>query len=146
MLTGSVLGHITAPYVSGYVAAKWGLQGLARTLQQEARETPGVAICLVNPGSVDTPVYRQAANYLGRVGRPPPPIASPERVARAIVGCLDRPRRGVGGPAQRGHALRLHRPARRVRRAGRSADAPGRADPDAGRRAPGHRVHAQPGR
>ncbi|WP_349877938.1 SDR family NAD(P)-dependent oxidoreductase [Micromonospora sp. HUAS YX12] len=95
VLTGSVLGHITAPYMSGYVAAKWGLQGLARTLQQEARETPGVAICLVNPGSVDTPVYRQAANYLGRVGRPPPPIASPERVARAIAHCLDRPRREV---------------------------------------------------
>ncbi|MFI7205864.1 SDR family NAD(P)-dependent oxidoreductase [Micromonospora aurantiaca (nom. illeg.)] len=95
VLTGSVLGHITAPYMSGYVAAKWGLQGLARTLQQEARETPGIAICLVNPGSVDTPVYRQAANYLGRIGRPPPPIASPERVARAIAHCLDRPRREV---------------------------------------------------
>ncbi|MET8193616.1 SDR family NAD(P)-dependent oxidoreductase, partial [Micromonospora sp. NPDC005222] len=95
VLTGSVLGHITAPYMSGYVAAKWGLQGLARTLQQEARETPGIAICLVNPGSVDTPVYRQAANYLGRIGRPPPPVASPERVARAIAYCLDRPRREV---------------------------------------------------
>ncbi|WP_089155641.1 SDR family NAD(P)-dependent oxidoreductase [Micromonospora sp. NBS 11-29] len=95
VLTGSVLGHITAPYMSGYVAAKWGLQGLARTLQQEARETPGVAVCLVNPGSVDTPVYQQAANYLGRIGRPPPPITSPERVARAIVDCVDRPRREV---------------------------------------------------
>ncbi|MGC4896242.1 SDR family NAD(P)-dependent oxidoreductase [Micromonospora sp. DT31] len=93
VLTGSVLGHITAPYMSGYVTAKWGLQGLARTLQQEARETPGVAICLVNPGSVDTPVYRQAANYLGRIGRPPPPVAGPERVARAIAHLLDRPRR-----------------------------------------------------
>jgi short-subunit dehydrogenase len=95
ILTGSVLGHITAPYMSGYVASKWGLQGLARALQQEARETPGVRVCLVNPGSVDTPVYQQAANYLGRVGRPPPPIGSPERVGRAIVDCADRPRREV---------------------------------------------------
>ncbi|WP_238454872.1 SDR family NAD(P)-dependent oxidoreductase [Micromonospora sp. ATA51] len=70
ILTGSVLGHITAPYLSGYVAAKWGLQGLGLALQQEARETPGVHICLVNPGSVDTPVYRQAANYLGRSAGP----------------------------------------------------------------------------
>ncbi|SCF29616.1 SDR family NAD(P)-dependent oxidoreductase [Micromonospora mirobrigensis] len=95
ILTGSVLGHVTAPYMSGYVASKWGLQGLTRALQQEARELPGVNICLVNPGSVDTPVYQQAANYLGRVGRPPLPITSAERVARAIAHCVDRPRREV---------------------------------------------------
>ncbi|MEU4552286.1 SDR family NAD(P)-dependent oxidoreductase [Micromonospora violae] len=95
ILTGSVLGHITAPYLGAYVASKWGLQGLARTVQQELRDTPEIRLCLVNPGSVDTPVYEQAANYLGRVGRPPPPIDSPQRVARAIVDCADRPRREV---------------------------------------------------
>lgn len=95
ILTGSVLGHITAPYMSAYVASKWGLQGLARTVQQELRDSPQIRLCLVNPGSVDTPVYQQAANYLGRIGRPPPPVASPQRVARAIVDCVDRPRREV---------------------------------------------------
>ncbi|MBY8874846.1 SDR family NAD(P)-dependent oxidoreductase [Micromonospora sp. PLK6-60] len=95
ILTGSVLGHVTAPYMSGYVASKWGLQGLARALQQEARDLPGVHICLVNPGSVDTPVYQRAANHLGRAGRPPLPVTTPERVARAIVDCADRPRREV---------------------------------------------------
>ncbi|MET8041120.1 SDR family NAD(P)-dependent oxidoreductase [Micromonospora sp. NPDC005215] len=95
ILTGSVLGHITAPYMSAYVASKWGVQGLIRTVQQELRDTPRIRLCLVNPGSVDTPVYQQAANYLGRIGRPPPPIASPQRVARAIVDCADRPRREV---------------------------------------------------
>ncbi|MGS2618157.1 SDR family NAD(P)-dependent oxidoreductase [Micromonospora sp. LZ34] len=95
ILTGSVLGRITAPYLSGYVASKWGLQGLTRVLQQEAREVPGVAVCLVNPGSVDTPVYQRAANHLGRLGRPPLPITTPERVARAILDCAERPRREV---------------------------------------------------
>ncbi|WP_346535150.1 SDR family NAD(P)-dependent oxidoreductase [Micromonospora sp. DPT] len=95
ILTGSVLGHITAPYMSGYVTSKWGLHGLARTLQQESRDLPGVHVCLVTPGSVDTPVYQQAANYLGRVGRPPLPITTPQRVARAILDCADRPRREV---------------------------------------------------
>ncbi|MEU8392791.1 SDR family NAD(P)-dependent oxidoreductase [Micromonospora sp. NPDC048843] len=95
ILTGSVLGHITAPYMSAYVASKWGLQGLARTVQQELRDSPEIRLCLVNPGSVDTPVYQQAANYLGRIGRPPPPVAGPQRVARAIVDCVDRPRREV---------------------------------------------------
>ncbi|WDZ87875.1 SDR family NAD(P)-dependent oxidoreductase [Micromonospora cathayae] len=93
VFTGSVLGHVTAPYMSGYVTSKWGLRGLVRVLQQECRDTPGVHVCLVSPGSVDTPVYQQAANYLGRIGRPPPPVTTPERVARAIVASVDRPRR-----------------------------------------------------
>ncbi|MGX4655523.1 SDR family NAD(P)-dependent oxidoreductase [Micromonospora sp. SCSIO 07396] len=95
ILTGSVLGHVTAPYMSGYVTSKWGLQGLVRTVQQEARELPGVHVCLVTPGSVDTPVYQRAANYLGRAGRPPLPVTTPQRVARAIARCADRPRREV---------------------------------------------------
>ncbi|WP_431920842.1 SDR family NAD(P)-dependent oxidoreductase [Micromonospora wenchangensis] len=95
ILTGSVLGHVTAPYMSGYVTSKWGLQGLVRTVQQEARELPGVHVCLVTPGSVDTPVYQRAANYLGRAGRPPLPVTTPQRVARAVARCADRPRREV---------------------------------------------------
>ncbi|MGQ5264299.1 SDR family NAD(P)-dependent oxidoreductase [Micromonospora sp. ZYX-F-536] len=95
ILTNSVLGYITAPYMSAYVASKWGLRGLARAVQQELRDSPGIRLCLVNPGSVDTPVYQQAANYLGRIGRPPPPISGPQRVARAIVDCVDRPRREI---------------------------------------------------
>ncbi|MBQ1014481.1 SDR family NAD(P)-dependent oxidoreductase [Micromonospora sp. M51] len=95
ILTGSVLGHITAPYMSAYVTSKWGLQGFVRAVQQELRDRPAIRLCLVNPGSVDTPVYQQAANYLGRIGRPPAPIARPQRVARAIVDCVDRPRREV---------------------------------------------------
>ncbi|MFC0509193.1 SDR family NAD(P)-dependent oxidoreductase [Micromonospora costi] len=95
ILTGSVLGHMTAPYLSSYVAAKWGLAGLVRTLQQELRDSPDIHVCLVSPGSVDTPIYQRAANHLGHVGRPPPPVTTSRRVARAIVACADRPRREV---------------------------------------------------
>jgi NAD(P)-dependent dehydrogenase (short-subunit alcohol dehydrogenase family) len=95
VLVGSLLGKIATPYMSSYVTAKWGLLGLARTLQIEARQTPGIGISLVSPGGVDTPVYSQAASYLGRGGRPPPPVDPPEKVARAILRALDRPRRDV---------------------------------------------------
>jgi NAD(P)-dependent dehydrogenase (short-subunit alcohol dehydrogenase family) len=102
VLVGSLLGKIATPYMSSYVTAKWGLHGLARTLQIEARETPGVEVSLVSPGGVDTPFYRQAASYYGRGGRPPPPVDPPEKVARAIVRALDRPRRetsvGIANP------------------------------------------------
>jgi NAD(P)-dependent dehydrogenase (short-subunit alcohol dehydrogenase family) len=93
VLVGSLLGKIATPYKSSYVAGKWGVHGLARTLRIEARQTPGVHVSLVSPGSVDTPVYAQSGSFTGRVGRPPPPVDPPEKVARAVVRAIERPRR-----------------------------------------------------
>lgn len=92
VLTGSLLGEIATPYMSSYVTAKWAVRGLARVLAIETRGDADIDVCVVSPGGVDTPVYVQAANYAGRVGRPPPPVDPPEKVARAIVRRLDRPR------------------------------------------------------
>jgi NAD(P)-dependent dehydrogenase (short-subunit alcohol dehydrogenase family) len=93
VLCSSLLAHITAPYMSAYVTSKWGLRGLARTLRQETRDAPGIHVCQLVPGSVDTPIYTSAANYAGFVGRPPPPVDSAERMGAAIVRLADRPRR-----------------------------------------------------
>jgi NAD(P)-dependent dehydrogenase (short-subunit alcohol dehydrogenase family) len=93
VVLGSLLGKISTPYMSSYVTAKWGVHGLVRTLQIEARSTPGTHVSLVWPGGVDTPVYLQAGTYLRRHGRPPPPVDSPEKVARVVVRALGRPRR-----------------------------------------------------
>ena len=76
-LLGSLLGGITAPYMSAYVTSKWGHRGLARVLQHETRDAPDIHVCLLSPGSVDTPIYTSAANYAGFVGRPPPPVDPP---------------------------------------------------------------------
>lgn len=92
VLIGSLIGHIAPPYMSAYAVSKWGVRGLARLLEVENVDRDGVHISLLSPGGVDTPIYLQAANYLGWVGRPPPPVASPERVARAALRLLDRPR------------------------------------------------------
>jgi NAD(P)-dependent dehydrogenase (short-subunit alcohol dehydrogenase family) len=95
VVLGSLLGKISTPYMSSYVTAKWGVHGLGlvRTLQIEARSTPGTSVSLVWPGGVDTPVYLQAGTYLARHGRPPPPVDSPEKVARVVERALWRPRR-----------------------------------------------------
>lgn len=95
ILGSSLLAHITAPYMSAYVTAKWGLRGLMRTLRQETRELPDVHVCWFAPGSVDTAIYTSAANYAGFVGRPPPPVDSAERLAGALVKLADHPRPGV---------------------------------------------------
>ena len=100
VVIGSLLGKISTPWMSSYVTAKWGVHGLVRTLQLEARSTPGIDISLVWPGGVDTPVYLQAGTYLRRHGRPPPPVDPPEKVARAAIRALKRPRRETSvGPA-----------------------------------------------
>jgi len=98
VVVGSVLGKIATPYMSPYTTSKWAVHGLVRTLQIEARETPGIRISLISPGGVNTPIYSQAASYTGHPGHPPPPVASPERVAHEVVKALDQPQRdrGVG--------------------------------------------------
>jgi NAD(P)-dependent dehydrogenase (short-subunit alcohol dehydrogenase family) len=95
ILTSSLLAHVTVPYISAYVTAKWGLRGLIRTLRQEFRDAPDIHICTLAPGSVDTAIYTSAANYAGSVGRPPPPVDPPEKMAEAILGLADRPRAEV---------------------------------------------------
>jgi NAD(P)-dependent dehydrogenase (short-subunit alcohol dehydrogenase family) len=89
----SLLAHVTVPYMSAYAASKWGLRGLIRTLRQETRDAPAIHISTLAPGSVDTSIYTSAANYAGFVGRPPPPVDSPRRMAGAIVRLADRPRK-----------------------------------------------------
>ena len=93
VVVGSVLGRVAVPLAGSYVTSKWGLRGLTRVLRQENRDLPGVHVTSVAPGAVRTPIYRQAASYLGRAGHPPPPATSPERVARQIVLAVRKPSR-----------------------------------------------------
>lgn len=90
VIIGSVLGQITAPRMGSYATSKWAVHGLARTLQQEARQTPGVHVALVSPGGIDTRIYRMAATYVGHAGSPPPPVLSPEAVARKVLRVVDK--------------------------------------------------------
>lgn len=110
VLVGSLYGELTSPYVGPYVASKHGLTGLYEVLRQELRDAPGIAVSLVQPASIDTPIFRHTANYTGRTVRPVPPVSDSARVVRAIVRCADRPgRRVVVGQAGRvfswSHAL-----------------------------------------
>jgi NAD(P)-dependent dehydrogenase (short-subunit alcohol dehydrogenase family) len=95
VVVNSLLGSVTAPLMGAYVTGKWGQLGLARVLQQETRDAPGVEVSIIQPGGVDTPIYFQAASWAGSTGRPPPPVYSAERLGRRVVALLDRPRRQV---------------------------------------------------
>lgn len=92
VLIGSVIGHIAVPSMSPYVLSKWGVRALARQLKVENQDLKDVHIAYVSPGGVDTPIYEQAATYDGYLGRPPPPVAGPDKVARIALRRLDHPR------------------------------------------------------
>ncbi|MGY1750532.1 SDR family NAD(P)-dependent oxidoreductase [Modestobacter sp. SYSU DS0511] len=93
VVVSSLLASITTPTMSAYVTAKWGQLGLIRTLQQELRELPDVHVSAVAPGGVATPIYEQAATVLGTSAHPPPPVYTPERVARHVLARIGAPRR-----------------------------------------------------
>ncbi|MFB9314543.1 SDR family NAD(P)-dependent oxidoreductase [Nocardioides plantarum] len=93
VVVSSLLAEVAVPSMGGYCAAKWGQLGLVHALQAEIANERGIGVSLVLPGAVDTPIYRQAATYAGRLGSAPPPVVTPEAVAAACVRRLDRPRR-----------------------------------------------------
>ncbi|CAN5869564.1 SDR family oxidoreductase [soil metagenome] len=95
VLVGSLLGEIAVPDMSAYVVSKWAVRALGRELQLDNRDRPGVHISVVSPGGVDTPIYTQAANYLRRDVRPPPPVYTAETVAAAVVDAVASPRKRV---------------------------------------------------
>ncbi len=100
----SVLAEVAMPYQSAYNATKHGIRGLADTVRQELRVTGrgNISICTVLPATIDTPLFRHAANHSGHELTPPPPVYPPEVVAETIVRLLRRPRREAyaGGAAR----------------------------------------------
>lgn len=95
VVVGSLLGELAVPSLGAYCSAKAAQLCLVRTLQLETRRERGIHVSLVAPGAIDTPIYQQAATYAGRAGFAPPPVISPDRVARACVHAIDHPRRLV---------------------------------------------------
>jgi len=88
----SIEGFLSAPYQSAYVTSKHALLGLTDVLRGELLGT-NVQVTTVLPATIDTPIYATAPNYLGRGWRPLPPSVAPQRVARAILGVVQHPRR-----------------------------------------------------
>jgi short-subunit dehydrogenase len=89
----SLGGFAAAPYAVAYSASKFGLRGFTEALRAELAEHPGIHVCDVYPGFVDTPGLRHGANFVGRRISSPPPVLDPWRVAAAIVRLGDHPRR-----------------------------------------------------
>src|SRR5262249_211275 len=89
----SIVGEAALPFGSAYTASKFAIVGFSECLGDELRGYPGIHVCTVLPSATDTPIFLHAANYTGPATQPAPPLHSPEKVARAIVGLVPRPKR-----------------------------------------------------
>ena len=91
----SANGRIASPFTTAYVLTKFANLGLTQSLRLELDDEPDIHVCGVLPASVDTPLYQHAANYTGRSIGPAGPAFSPDRVADAVLRCIDDGRREV---------------------------------------------------
>jgi NAD(P)-dependent dehydrogenase (short-subunit alcohol dehydrogenase family) len=105
----SLLGRIAQPHGAAYTMTKFAIRGLGVSLREELRLTGvrNVSVSTVLPAAIDTPIYAAAANHSGRSPHPPPPVYSPERVAKTIVRQLRHPRREVVAGGLLGRAFVL---------------------------------------
>jgi NADP-dependent 3-hydroxy acid dehydrogenase YdfG len=88
----SVLGRVPSPWQSAYTATKHAIHGMTAAVRQEVKDD-GIAVCEVLPGPVDTPLFQQAGNHMGRNVVPLNPMTHPDRIARAVLASINRPRR-----------------------------------------------------
>jgi short-subunit dehydrogenase len=91
----SMVGVVPNPVVPLYTMTKFSVRGLSLSLHHSSSGMPGVRVCVVLPGPIDTSMFDGAVNHTGRELRAIPPALAPERVAGAIVSCARRPRRQV---------------------------------------------------
>lgn len=89
----SVFGTIGSPYESPYIASKFAVRGLTSAIRSELHLAgfPDIHVCTVLPATIDTPIYRNAANYMKQEVVPIRPIYPATAVADTILSLLDRP-------------------------------------------------------
>lgn len=127
---GSISGVLATPFLGPYCASKFALEALSDSMRMELKPW-GISVSLVQPGSVETPIWDKSAEAADRSVEAMPPQAdtlyglaieavreavaktrkgacSPDLVAKAVAEALtsERPRtRYVVGPGMRVQAL-----------------------------------------
>jgi len=87
---GSALSERAVPLQSVYVATKHGIAGFTEALRLELMETaPGIAVVLILPSSINTPLFDFARSKLGVMPMPVPPVYEPRVVAESIAYALE---------------------------------------------------------
>ncbi|WP_298954407.1 SDR family NAD(P)-dependent oxidoreductase [uncultured Methylobacterium sp.] len=70
VMMSSIAGILGQPFLSGYVAAKHGLEGFSDTLRREL-QLLGIDVVVIGPATVATPIWDKAMAHLGRYAGTP---------------------------------------------------------------------------
>lgn len=79
------------PFSVAYSMSKFAIRGLSLSLEQEYSDVAGIHVCSVLPSVIDTPIFNQAANYMGREVKAPEPVNPAQEVAESIIKLVDKP-------------------------------------------------------
>lgn len=111
---GSIASDLPSPILSAYSASKHAVKGFVDAFRMElAAHGRPIAVTLVKPAGIDTPIAQHAAAHV--TGEPllPPPVYDPVLVAEAILDAAQHVRRNVtvGGAGRLQVLLGTHFPA-----------------------------------
>lgn len=98
--TGSISSQMPAPVLSSYTASKYAVKGYIDSLRLELiHDKAPVSVTLIQPSGINTPFGEHALNTMEGRAKVPPPVYSPDIVARAICRAAEHPTRDmiVGG-------------------------------------------------
>lgn len=93
---GSELSDASIPMQGMYSASKHAVKGFTDSLRMELRqERAPVSVTLIKPAGINTPYPEHAKNYTPRELTLPPPVYTPEEVAKAILYAAEHPKRDI---------------------------------------------------
>ncbi|WP_174285186.1 SDR family oxidoreductase [Sphingomonas bacterium] len=105
---GSVTSDVSAPFMGLYSTTKQAIKAYTDALRIELMmDRAPVAVTLVKPAPIATPILEHQRNRMDRQATMPPPFYRPEDVAKTILSAAEHPERDlyVGGAVRLGSAL-----------------------------------------
>ena len=93
---GSIASDLPSPILSAYAASKHAVKGFVDGLRMEftADRVP-IAVTLIKPSGIDTPIAQHAANHVDGEALIPAPVYDPTLVAEAILQAAQHVRREI---------------------------------------------------
>lgn len=111
---GSIASDLPSPILSAYAASKHAVKGFVDGLRMEfAADKVPIAVTLIKPSGIDTPIAQHAANHVDGEALIPAPVYDPTLVAEAILEAAQHVRREitVGGAGALQTMVGVHFPA-----------------------------------